>query len=154
MPQPDLLLMIEPECGGRAGLSREGYGVGGPEFVAEVSHTSGSFDLRDKFQVYEEQGVEEYLVWRTAEGELDWFVRRDGKLERLAPDPDGIYRSQVFPGLWLDGEALLRQHRGRVRQVLEQGLAGPEHAAFVQALADRRAALADAVLPTALPGTE
>jgi hypothetical protein len=47
---------------------------------------------------------------------------------------DGIFRSRVFPGLWLDAEALLGNDRRRVLEVLAQGLATPEHAAFVARL--------------------
>jgi hypothetical protein len=43
----------------------------------------------------------------------------------------------VFPGLWLDPAALLRRDGKRVREVLDQGLATPEHAAFVAKLARR-----------------
>jgi hypothetical protein len=55
-------------------------------------------------------------------------------LEELPPGPDGIYRSEVFPGLWLDPAALLRHDGPRVLEVLRQGLATPEHGAFVARL--------------------
>ena len=35
------------------------------------------------------------------------------KLVRIDPDPDGLYRSIVFPGLWLDPAALLRETSSR-----------------------------------------
>ena len=35
-----------------------------------------------------------------------WFVRRDGAYQQMAPGEDGILRSEVFPGLWLDSAAL------------------------------------------------
>ena len=56
----------------------------------------------------------------------------------MAPDADGIFRSQVFPGLWLHAEALLRLDGVQVMQTLQPGLATPEHAAFVQHLQARR----------------
>ena len=43
-------------------------------------------------------------------------------------------RSEVFPGLWLDPRALLTQDWPRLLAVLGQGLASPEHAAFVARL--------------------
>jgi hypothetical protein len=52
----------------------------------------------------------------------------------MAADPDGIFRSRVFPGLWLHADALLRLDGVQVMEVLQQGLATPEHAAFVQQL--------------------
>ena len=57
----------------------------------------------------------------------------------LAP-ADGIFRSVVFPGLWLDAAALLAGDRAKLLAVLQQGLQSPEHAAFVEELARRRAA--------------
>jgi hypothetical protein len=44
----------------------------------------------------------------------------------------------VFPGLWLDPAAILAGDTARSLEVLEQGLAGPQHAAFVEELASRR----------------
>jgi hypothetical protein len=52
----------------------------------------------------------------------------------LSPDADGLYRSRVFPGLWLDPAALLERNTRRLRAVLDQGLATREHAAFVARL--------------------
>src|SRR5438034_23129 len=60
---------------------------------------------------------------------------RDGYFVELDLGPDGILRSQVFPGLWLDPVALLQLDSHRVTEVLRQGLATPEHAAFVAKLA-------------------
>jgi hypothetical protein len=52
----------------------------------------------------------------------------------LTPDADGIHKSEVFPGLWLDVRALISGDLPRVRQVLEDGLATPEHTEFVERL--------------------
>ena len=54
-----------------------------------------------------------------------------GYLEEMVPAAEGILRSEVFPGLWLDPAALGRLDSKRIREVLQQGLALPEHAAFV-----------------------
>jgi hypothetical protein len=74
------------------------------------------------------------VVWRVFDREIDWFVLREGRYERLTPDAGGIHKSEVFPGLWLDARALISGELPRVRQVLEQGLATPEHAEFVARL--------------------
>jgi hypothetical protein len=47
-------------------------------------------------------------------------------------------RSEVFPGLWLDATALVNDDMSRVLAVLQQGLATPEHTAFVARLAAAR----------------
>jgi hypothetical protein len=52
----------------------------------------------------------------------------------VAKDEAGLYKSEVFPGLWLDPAALVRGDLASVLQTLQQGLASPEHAAFVARL--------------------
>jgi hypothetical protein len=141
-PQPDGLLRIDPRAGGQARVNEEGYLVGGPELVAEVSASSASFDLGAKLRVYQSAGVREYVVWRVLDGEVDWFVLREGQFLRQAPHADGTLRSETLPGLWLDPSALVRLESGRVLGLLQQGLASPEHATFVQDLQRRRTASA------------
>ncbi|OWK39674.1 hypothetical protein FRUB_05564 [Fimbriiglobus ruber] len=82
-----------------------------------------------------EDGVSEYIVWRTAESVIDWFVLKRKKYISLDPDVDGFLRSQIFPGLWLDRDALLDRNVPRVLAILQQGLASPEHGTFVAKLA-------------------
>ena len=53
--------------------------------------------------------------------------------------PDGVFRSEVFPGLWLDPEALIADDMDRLIATLDRGLATPEHAAFAAQLAARHA---------------
>src|SRR5207249_12279391 len=100
----------------------------------EVSASSASFDLHTKLTVYRSSGVREYLVWRVLDQQFDWFVLRAGQFQLLAPDSEGLLRSEVFPGLWLDPSALLRGDMARVLAVVQDGLATTEHAAFVQRL--------------------
>jgi hypothetical protein len=131
-PQPDGLLMIDPACGGQATISDDDYVENAPELVGEVSASSVSFDLHTKLNVYRRNHVREYLVWRVLDKKIDWFVNQAGVFVALAPDATGIFRSEIFPGLWLDGAALIEGNLSRVLAVVQQGIASPEHAAFVQ----------------------
>jgi hypothetical protein len=133
-PQPDAFLRILPELGGQSGTSEDGYVVGGPELVAEVAASSASIDLHAKMNVYRRNAVREYIVWRVLDSELDWFIRREERYQRLSPDPSGLYRSEQFPGLWLDAQALLSGDMARVLAVLQQGIQSPEHGSFVDHL--------------------
>ena len=137
-PQPDVLMMIEQRCGGQARLDAEGYIVGAPELAAEVAASSVSIDRNAKLRVYRRNSVPEYLIWRVLDQAIDWFVLRQGQYAALTPHPDGSLRSEVFPGLWLDADALVRLDMAQVLRVLQLGLASAEHAAFVAALAARR----------------
>jgi hypothetical protein len=136
--QPDVALRIVPECGGQTSFDKRGYLTGGSELITEISHSTESIDLNAKKDDYERAGVLEYVVVALRTKKVFWFVRKHGKLKEVPPDADGIYRSAVFPGLWLDPAALLRRDGPGVLTVVRRGLASPEHAAFVVKLASRR----------------
>jgi Uma2 family endonuclease len=138
VPQPDALLLLEPALRGQARIDVDGYIQGAPELVAEVAAASASIDLNTKLQVYQRFGVREYVVWRVLDQVIDWFVLRDGQFVRLTPSPEGWLKSEVFPGLWLDPEALLRADMPALLAVAQQGIASAEHAAFVAELQRRR----------------
>ena len=137
-PEPDACLYILPEHGGQVWEDENQYLNGSPDLVAEVSWSSESIDLNRKKADYEEAGVREYIVVALRQNRVFWFIRRRGRFKELQPDPDGIYRSEVFPGLWLDPAALLRRDRKKLLAVLRQGLATPQHGAFVAKLAAKR----------------
>jgi Uma2 family endonuclease len=135
VPQPDLTLIILPKHGGQVRFDEDGYIAGAPELVGEISASTASIDLNKKFRLYLRHQVSEYIVWRVYDEQIDWFIRRDGRFERLQPDGSGVYRSEAFPGLWVDAQALIRLALLRALQVLQQGIASPEHADFVGRLA-------------------
>jgi Uma2 family endonuclease len=133
-PQPDLVLEISPRHGGQA--SEEGiYSAGAPELIVEISYTTTARDLGTKLHLYERSGVREYLVVQPAQQKVSWRELADGKYRELPPDPDGWLRSHVFPGLWLDPAALWKGDLASLAAAVAQGIATPEHAAFVQMLA-------------------
>jgi Uma2 family endonuclease len=135
-PQPDASLRVLPDHGGQT-REQDGYVIGAPELVVEIASSKDSIDLHAKRTDYERAGAKEYLVVVLRQAQVLWFALRAGHFEELAPGPDGILRSEVFPGLWLDPAALLGLDTRRVLEVLRQGLASPEHGAFVNRLAGR-----------------
>src|SRR5207244_3802342 len=108
---------------------------GAPDWIGEVSDSTESIDLSRKKREYEKAGVREYMVAALRTQQVFWFVRRRGKFRELKRGDDGIFRSEVFPGLWLDEAAFLKRDGKGVLAVLRRGLASPEHAAFVSKLA-------------------
>ena len=130
--QPDVMLMIDGPRG-QAMLDADDYIAGGPELLAEVAASFTSKNLDKRKCVFLDNGVREYVLVRTQQGAIDWFVLRDGKYESLLLD-EGVYKSEVFPGLWLDPAALLRGDGVAVLATLQRGLASAEHAAFVERL--------------------
>jgi Uma2 family endonuclease len=133
-PQPDAFLRIPRDLGGQSDMTEAGYVAGAPELVAEVAASSSSIDLHAKLQVYRRHGVREYIVWRVLEEAIDWFVLNEGRFEPMPSDADGVYKSRVFPGLWLDAPAMLRRDGVAVLKTLQQGLATQEHAEFIARL--------------------
>ena len=133
-PQPDGVLLIKRESGGNCRLSEDGYIEGAPELVVEVAASSVAIDLGDKKRAYRRNGVQEYLVWQVFEQKIDWFSLQDGDYVSLVPDQGGVICSQVFPGLWLDGGAMLQGNMQQVLNVLQVGINSTEHQAFVQKL--------------------
>ena len=116
-PQPDVLLRIE--SGGQSRISADDYVEGAPELIVEIAASTASIDLHKKLEVYRRHQVQEYLVWRVQEGELDWFRLNQGKYIKLAENADGIICSEVFPGLCLDKSALLAGNLAKVLAVLQ-----------------------------------
>jgi len=136
--QPDLVLLIEPECGGRVELDESEFIVGAPELVAEISYSSVSIDLGRNLNIYRRNRVGEYLVFRVQDRAIDWFVFQADQFDRLAPDADDILKSVVFPGLWLHCNAFWARDFSKLESVLKKGLASPEHAEFVRKLASAK----------------
>ncbi len=137
-PQPDVLLRLEPETGGNSRISADDYVEGAPELLAEIAASSASYDMHDKMDVYRRSGVQEYLVWRVYDEQIDWFALRDGVYIRLRPDESGAISSRVFPGLRLSLSALLMGNAAQVVAELQKGLGTAEHTAFVTRLGEHR----------------
>jgi len=137
-PQPDVALRISEISGGQAILGPDDYLEGAPELAVEVSASSASYDLREKFSAYRRNRVQEYIAWSIYDQQLKWFRLEAGQYVPLEPDEDGVIRSRTFPGLWLDVEALLKDDMAKVLAVLQQGLASPEHEDFVKRLSEAR----------------
>jgi Uma2 family endonuclease len=133
-PQPDAFLRLDPAHGGKSRISEDDYLEGPPELIVEVAASSVSYDLHDKRQMYQDSGVQEYVAVQVYEQRVDWFVLRESVYQPLTPDEAGVLRSEVFPGLWLQPAALWSGDLASLLATLQQGLASPEHAAYVERL--------------------
>jgi Uma2 family endonuclease len=132
-PQPDVLLRILPQAGGQTRNTADDYLEGAPELIAEIASSSASYDLHEKKHAYRRNCVREYLVWLVDEVRVQWWELREGDYVSL-PVEDGLFKSCVFPGLWLDAEALVSGHSAKVLELLQLGLATKDHAAFAARL--------------------
>jgi Uma2 family endonuclease len=134
MSQPDAYLRLLPEYGGKARVGSDGFVLGAPDLIGEIAASSASYDLHEKLHAYERNAVREYIVWRTQDHAVDWFALRSGRFKRLAANKDGLLKSRVFPGLWLNAAALVEGDVLQVYQTVQAGIASEQHQKFVAKL--------------------
>jgi len=115
-PQPDAVLF---RLGGNAQIDEDGYITGSPELIVEIAASTVSYDLHAKKRIYERNGVKEYIVWRTLDQAIDWFVLENGQYVELAPDAAGIIHSREFAGLRLNVAAILNGNMSAVLITLQ-----------------------------------
>lgn len=132
-PQPDVLLRIMPKAGGHCRDTEDDYLEGAPELVIEVAGSSASVDLHKKKHAYQRNGVQEYLVWQVENARIDLWQLVEGEYQPISPK-DGVLHSQVFPGLWIDSEALVGGDFAKALATLNAGLARAEHTEFAAKL--------------------
>lgn len=138
-PQPDCVLCIKPEYGGQTWI-KGSLLAGPPELVIEIADSSGSYDLVKKRKDYQSHGVLEYIVVSIRQQQFHWFDLANDEEREIATD--GILRSIVFPGLWIDSEALFRNETRTLVETLQRGLKSKPHAAFKSQLQRRQKAIA------------
>lgn len=131
-PQPDVMVWVDdPE---EPFVPDDSIPEVTPALIVEVAASSAAYDLNNKLKVYRRNGVQEYLALLVYEQEARWHAWREGEYELLAPDKEGILRSEVLPGLWLQPARFWAGDLASVLETLQHGLASPEHEAFVERL--------------------
>lgn len=135
-PQPDIILRIEEKKGGRSRVNDKDYLEGAPELIVEIASSTASYDLYDKLEMYQQKGVQEYIVWRVLDERIDWFSLEGGTYQRLAASKLGIIESKVFPGLRMNTKAILEDDLDVVLSDLQVGLRSKKHREFVSKLAE------------------
>ena len=125
VPQPDCGLRIRPECGGRSSVRRE-FAAGAPELITEICDDRSAYDLGPKLALY--------IV---DERRFEWRALQQGSYQILEPD-SGIYRSLIFPGLWIDEAGFWKGDSDTLLHTLDQGPASQEHSEFAARLAQQK----------------
>jgi len=133
-PQPDAVLRIDENHGGKSWINDRDYLEGAPELVVEIASSSASYDLHDKLEIYEQKGVQEYIVWRVLDNQIDWFGLEKGKYKKFVGDKQGIIESKVFAGLRLNVKAMLKDDLQKVLADLQKGLASSKYKSFIKQL--------------------
>lgn len=133
-PQPDLFMLLPKHLGGVARISDDDYIVGAPTLAIEVAGSTVNIDLHDKKDAYRRNGVREYLVWRTEDESVDWFILEGDRYEPMTPDATGMLRSRAFAGLTLHVASLLNRDIAGLLKHLTEACQGNDHAEFVMRL--------------------
>lgn len=130
--RPHHYLRLSEKCGGQS-FAEDEFWRGAPELLVEVAAESASSGLNWLEASYAKAGVKEYLVVLLEEKEVHWgraALTAEKGFDELPVEPDGLIRSQVFPGLWLNPPALLEGDATQLMKTLESGLLTPAHAEF------------------------
>jgi hypothetical protein len=131
---PYQTVIVDPALGGRTSINADDFVEGGAELLVEIAERSCSLPYHKKFEQYQKANVREYIIVNLESRNFNWFTNTANGFQPIKPNADGIMKSRVLPGLWLDREATLNDNNKRVRAVLDSGLASPEHAKFVTKL--------------------
>ncbi len=133
-PQPDISVWIDRGPLARATVDEDDFLVGVPELLIEIAASSAAVDLTAKKNAYRRNGVQEYLVLQVYEQKTSWFVWNEGEYQEIQPDEDGLLRSRVFPGLWLDSAKFWAGDLAGLLAVVQQGISSKEHQEFIERL--------------------
>jgi Uma2 family endonuclease len=116
--EPDILFVRKE----RMNLVQPTYLDGPADLVIEI--TSPESLLRDrgeKFAEYELAGVPEYWLLDPQRKRADFYLLGpDGRYRLAAVDEEGMYRSQVLQGFWLNVAWLWQDPLPRVLDILEE----------------------------------
>ena len=134
VPQPNIVLRVLSENGGKSRMTDGGTLKDAPELMVDFTTSHQTFDIRDKLGAFRRHGVAEYLVWWANDQKLDWFCLEQGKYALNLPDSNGVLTSPSFPGLRLNLSALLNRNSAAVMATLRRSLESSEHAGFVARL--------------------
>lgn len=69
--QPDAVLFLPSTLGGKVVITEDDYLQGAPELIVEIAASTASYDFHIKRRVYERQGIQEYIVWRVYDQQID-----------------------------------------------------------------------------------
>jgi Uma2 family endonuclease len=133
-PQPEVYLRILPSHGGQSGDGQL-YCTGAPELAVGICVTSTEVDFGPKLRLYQRAGVREYITIEIFGKRIVWRQLENAVYIAQQIPPDGVLRSQVFPGLWLDVAAFWDNDGEKMLAALNAGLSSEDHQRFVGRLA-------------------
>ena len=100
--QPDLCVICDPNK-----LDEKGC-IGAPDLIVEIlSPGNSKREMKDKYELYQEQGVSEYWIVRPEEQHIQIYVLENGRYIGVQPVVEGdVVTSIKFPVLSFDTAGL------------------------------------------------
>ena len=100
--QPDLCVICDPNK-----LDEKGC-IGAPDLIVEIlSPGNSKREMKDKYELYQEQGVSEYWIVRPEEQHIQIYVLENGRYIGVQPVVEGdVVTSIKFPALSFDSAGL------------------------------------------------
>ncbi|MCT8760752.1 Uma2 family endonuclease [Glaesserella parasuis] len=100
--QPDLCVICDPNK-----LDEKGC-IGAPDLIVEIlSPGNSKREMKDKYELYQEQGVSEYWIVRSEEQHIQIYVLENGRYIGVQPVVEGdVITSIKFPALSFDTSGL------------------------------------------------
>ncbi|WP_426994841.1 Uma2 family endonuclease [Glaesserella parasuis] len=100
--QPDLCVICDPNK-----LDEKGC-IGAPDLIVEIlSPGNSKREMKDKYELYQEQGVSEYWIVRPEEQHIQIYVLENGRYIGVQPVVEGdVITSIKFPALSFDTSGL------------------------------------------------
>lgn len=104
--QPDLILILNE----KKGIIKEDGIYGPPDLVIEViSPSTASYDIREKFRVYERSGVKEYWIVDPQMSSVEIYFNEDGHFSLITKvEGGGRFESLLLKGFEIDLEELFK----------------------------------------------
>lgn len=116
--EPDLLFIAKDHLD----KLKETHLDGPADLVIEIaSPESGPRDRGEKYYEYEAAGVREYWLIDPDRTQAEFYrLNKQRRYELIAPDANGVYRSEAVPGFWVKVDWLWQDPLPRVLDALRE----------------------------------
>jgi len=125
---PDMIVMIN--CGRNKQCNPDyenDYFVGPPNFVLDIHENTKSAFIKERKELFENAGVQEYLIVNEKLTNIEWNRLINNKFKKVKPDREGIIKSTSLPGLWIPIDALKKRDNWKITACIEHGISRREH---------------------------
>ena len=132
---PDFLIMINagPKKQSEVDFENNCF-IGPPNFILEIFSHDQLGHLQSRKSLFENSGVQEYLVIDEDLSTIQWNRLRNGKYDLLEPDRKGVFKSEHLPGLWMPIEALKTRNFWNIMAAIDQGVTRKQHHVMMQSI--------------------